>query len=298
MNKPESSAIRVHEDPVLFAEALNFTAAETTLAAQLIEKDYFCSVLLQFLAANASTLIFKGGTCLTKVHLGFYRLSEDLDFSIPISEHSSRSERREKARAVKESMLALPEELKCFRVIEKMKGANNSTQYICTVGYNSVLTGQAETIKIEVSLREPLLTSVINGGAHTILLDPVSGGPMVDTLSVACLSKLEAIAEKFRAAMTRREPAIRDFYDIDHSIRNKEVRHQDDELIRLVRQKLAVPGNDPVVVTSDKLANLHRQVVARLRPVLRESDLEMFDLDRAFAVVGEMANAVGREMQQ
>lgn len=149
-----------------------------------------------------------------------------------------------------------------------------------------------------MSLREPLLTSVINGGAHTILLDPVSGEPMVDTLSVVCLSKLEAIAEKFRAAMTRREPAIRDFYDIDHSIRNNEVRYQDDELIRLVRQKLAVPRNDPVVVTSDKLANLRRQVAARLRPVLRESDLERFDLDRAFAVVGEMANAVGREMQQ
>lgn len=31
-----------------------------------------------------------------------------------------------------------------------------------------------------------------------------------------CISKIEAFAEKFRAAMTRREVAIRDFYDIDH----------------------------------------------------------------------------------
>jgi predicted nucleotidyltransferase component of viral defense system len=39
--------------------------------------------LLEYFADRASTLVFKGGTCLAKVHAGFYRLSEYLDFTIP-----------------------------------------------------------------------------------------------------------------------------------------------------------------------------------------------------------------------
>jgi hypothetical protein len=61
--------IRWHEeDPALFHEAIRFTAAETGFIPRLIEKDYFCSVLLEYLAAGSEALIFKGGTCLAKVH--------------------------------------------------------------------------------------------------------------------------------------------------------------------------------------------------------------------------------------
>jgi predicted nucleotidyltransferase component of viral defense system len=38
--------------------------------------------------------IFKGGTCLNKIDVGFYRLSEDLDFSIPVNFAATRGERR------------------------------------------------------------------------------------------------------------------------------------------------------------------------------------------------------------
>jgi predicted nucleotidyltransferase component of viral defense system len=76
--------IKFHEDPVLFLDAVNLTVAETAFTARLIEKDYFCSVLLEHLAAvSGGHLVFKGGTCLAKVHTAFYRLSEDLDFVIP-----------------------------------------------------------------------------------------------------------------------------------------------------------------------------------------------------------------------
>lgn len=83
MNKPEPIAIRTHEDRDWFLEAVNFTAATTGFSPRLIEKDYFCTVLLQHLA-TAGVLVFKGGTCLAKVHGEFYRLSEDLDFVIPM----------------------------------------------------------------------------------------------------------------------------------------------------------------------------------------------------------------------
>ncbi len=285
--------IKLHEDAELFREAVNLTAAETAFAARLIEKDYFCSVLLEHLAAvTGGQLVFKGGTCLAKVHAEFYRLSEDLDFVLPMAVDAPRSERSNRAVGLKKAVAALPRALPCFRLVEPLQGANESTQYIGSVGYVSTLDRHEETIKIEISLREPLLTPTVIGAARTILLDPVSGAPMVPAVPVRCISKAEAIAEKFRAALTRREAAIRDFYDLDYAARKHGVRTEDAELITLVRQKLAVPGNEPVNMRPDRLAELRRQLDTRLKPVLREREFSDFDLDRAYKMVAEMAKAV------
>ena len=286
--------IKLHEDAELFREAVNLTAAETAFAARLIEKDYFCSVLLEHLAAvTGGQLVFKGGTCLAKVHVEFYRLSEDLDFVLPMAVDAPRSERSNRAVGLKKAVAALPRALPCFRLVEPLQGANESTQYIGSVGYVSALDRHEDTIKIEISLREPLLTPTVIGAARTILLDPVSGAPMVPAVPVRCISKAEAIAEKFRAALTRREAAIRDFYDLDYVARKHEVRTEDAELITLVRQKLAVLGNEPVnMVGPDRLAELRGQLDARLKPVLREREFSDFDLDRAYKMVAEMAKAV------
>ena len=75
--------IAYHLDTDLFRSAIRFTSAETGFNERLIEKDYYCSVALDDLcSSDAFGLVFKGGTCLSKVHAEFYRLSEDLDFSI------------------------------------------------------------------------------------------------------------------------------------------------------------------------------------------------------------------------
>ena len=73
-----------HEQAEMFRDALALTRQRTGFAERLIEKDYFCTVLLEYLASASDELVFKGGTCLAKVHGDFYRLSEDLDFVIPI----------------------------------------------------------------------------------------------------------------------------------------------------------------------------------------------------------------------
>lgn len=227
------------------------------------------------------------------MHAEFYRLSEDLDFVLPMAVDAPRSERSNRAVGLKKAVAALPRALPCFRLVEPLQGANESTQYIGRVGYVSALDRHEETIKIEISLREPLLTPTVIGAARTILLDPVSGAPMVPAVPVRCISKTEAIAEKFRAALTRREAAIRDFYDLDYAARKHGVRTEDAELITLVRQKLAVPGNEPVnMVGPDRLAELRGQLDARLKPVLREREFSDFDLDRAYKMVAEMAKAV------
>jgi predicted nucleotidyltransferase component of viral defense system len=286
--------IAVHEDPVLFREAVTFTQGGTGFSVRLIEKDYFCSVLLEHFAAADAGLIFKGGTCLAKVYAEFYRLSEDLDFVIPVSADIPRTERSRKAGRIKDAIASLIARTSTFRVIQQLTGANNSTQYVASLGYKSLLSGREESIKVEIGLREPLLTPVFEGALKTTLLDPISGNPMVDALSFMCISKKEALAEKFRAALSRREVAIRDFFDLDYAVRLLDLRPDDEELVRLVRCKLAIPGNEPVNVSAHRLSDLRLQLGSHLEPVLRARDFAEFDLDRAFEMVSTMAARVRR----
>ena len=292
MKTPVTSKDRPHDDPELFQEAINLTAARTGFVPRLIEKDYFCTVLLEYLSAADASLVFKGGTCIAKIYADFYRLSEDLDFSIPLAHDATRKERRQAAQKFKETLVALPGRLPVFQLVQPCEGANNSAQYIAVVGYHSLAGGMADTIKIEVGLREPLITSAIVGAAKTLLIDPVTEKPLVGPVEVNCLSRIEAYAEKFRAALSRRDAAIRDFYDLDHAERRLGLQPAAADLIELVRKKLGVPGNDPISLSPARLVELRRQVETELRPVLRSEDFGQFDLDRAFAIVAAMAERV------
>ncbi len=293
MSLPESRSFSWHEDPEFFEAAVSFTAKVTTFSPRLIEKDYFCTVLLEYMATVGNTFVFKGGTCLAKIHADFYRLSEDLDFVISMPVDSSRAERSKRATVLKDMVNALPDRLAGFRVVEPLTGANNSTQYNAIIGYDSRIVGKEETIKVEVGLREPLLLPPETGMAKILLLDPTTARPLCEPLVLNCISKGEAFAEKFRAALSRREAAVRDFFDLDYAVRHLGLQPEDSELIELVRKKMAVPGNDQVDVSENRLTMLHRQVESQLRPVLRASDFLEFDLERAFRIVKDVAAVIG-----
>ena len=282
----------LHQNAEMFQDALALTREQTGFAERLIEKDYFCTLLLEYLAAASGELVFKGGTCLAKVHTDFYRLSEDLDFVIPMPVDAPRSQRSKQATGLKAAIAGLPGRLPCFRVVEPLVGANNSTQYNAVVGYASLSAGREDTIKIEVALREPLLLPTVDGPVRTILLSPVSRRALLNPLTLRCIAKAEAFAEKFRAALSRRELAARDFFDLDYAVRKQGLRADDAELIGLVRQKLAVRGNEPVDVSAARLAGLRQQAGPQLQPVLRREDFAAFDVERAFRIVADMAASV------
>ena len=293
MTESGPDPIRLHLDSDLFREALRFTAAETAFLSRLIEKDYFSTVLLQYLSNFSRKLVFRGGTCLAKVHAGFYRMSEDLDYIISTPIDSTRRQRSRSVEWVREALGDIENQLNPMHLVTPLIGANKSTQYTAIIGYKSLLNQQEEALNIEIGLREPLLTPSMVGSAQTLLLDPVSGRAMVPAVKVVTISKREALAEKIRAALTRREVAIRDFFDVDYSTRLLDVDLKDNALISLVRKKLAMPGNEPVDISSKRLADLVVQLDSQLKPVLRSQDFEDFDLDRAFTTVARMATKVG-----
>jgi hypothetical protein len=122
------------------------------------------------------------------------------------------------------------------------------------------------------------------------LIDPLTRSPAVTPVAVRAISLQEAYAEKSRAALTRRDPAIRDFFDLDNAIRKGLLQHDTPEFLGLVAQKLAVT-NDRVDLSSTRLEALARQIETQLKPVLRIADYTEFVLDRMVARLHEIASA-------
>jgi hypothetical protein len=89
-------------------------------------------------------LVFKGGTCLSKVHLGFFRLSEDLDFSISLPANATRSARSAKVRPVKTIIEQVASRIAGCSLAAPLAGANDSTQYNGELEYASMLSKDAE----------------------------------------------------------------------------------------------------------------------------------------------------------
>lgn len=282
--------IDYHRDANRFRAALGFTAAQTGFSERLIEKDYFCSVALADLcSADDTEIVFKGGTCLSKVHADFFRLSEDLDFSLSTPTDASRGQRSRWMDGFERYFASVPNRCDSFRIDQRLRGFNNSLQYGARLAYRSVLTGQDDYLKVEVSVREPIVEPPAMLPARTLLLDPYRKADAVKPFAARVLTAREAYAEKLRAALSRRDPAIRDFFDLDHAFTVGRVSASDEMLIRLLRDKLAIPANEPVDISAAKLAGLRVQIDTDLRPMIREEDFRRFDLDRAFQRVAELA---------
>jgi hypothetical protein len=102
----------------------------------------------------------------------------------------------------------------------------------------------------------------------------------------------EAYAEKVRAALTRKEPAIRDLFDLFFAVRKMNFDIDDHDFLIMVKQKLDVPGNTPVDISLEYKRELDRQLEGQLRPVLRPVDFDSFDSDEAFELICRIAEAI------
>ena len=72
----------LHENKDDFWEAIATVAAAKGITSQIVEKDYYVTLLLRLLAENLPFIVFKGGTSLSKCHHVIKRFSEDIDLTI------------------------------------------------------------------------------------------------------------------------------------------------------------------------------------------------------------------------
>lgn len=134
-------------DPDIFREALSYSEAITGFTASLIEKDYYCSLILNHVFYRDTPLVFKGGTCLSKVYADFYRLSEDLDLVIPVAVDTPRNQRRSEMDLIKGIFSELPAVISGVAVSKAFIEHNESRQYIGYLEYPSGVMEKQERIK-------------------------------------------------------------------------------------------------------------------------------------------------------
>ncbi|MCJ7593763.1 MAG: nucleotidyl transferase AbiEii/AbiGii toxin family protein, partial [Desulfobacterales bacterium] len=279
-------------DPDIFREALSYSEAVTGLTASLIEKDYYCSLILQYFFDGDTPLVFKGGTCLSKVYANFYRLSEDLDLVIPVTVDIPRNKRRSAAEPIKGAFNDLPAVIPGIAVSRAFRAHNESRQYIGYLEYPSAVMDKQERVKIEIGIREPLLRPPVTAETSTIVVNPFNGQPLLPIFTVRAMEVKEAYAEKVRAALTRKEPAIRDLFDLFHAVREMRLDLDDHDFLLMVKKKLNVPGNTPVDISLEYKRELDRQLEGQLRPVLRPADFDSFKIDEAFELISRVAEIV------
>lgn len=267
-------------------------ASQRKFRPAIVEKDYYLTIILNNVGSLLSDrIVLKGGTLLYKVHLNYRRLSEDLDFTyFSKAVLSTRSGRSKAITPIRNKMPEFLKELGLKSENPKGQGFNNSTQYIFYVQYESFVTAKDEIVKIEISLRQPPMDKPVHSVVRHFYQDPFTNKNLIPVGKVLSLSLREAVAEKLKASISRRDVAIRDYYDL-WCIAESGFDFYQKKFVSLFKRKLSDEGyhGDYRVnfgLSAEMITSLYRQVETDLMPAVM-SDVG-FDLDEVF----KMFNAI------
>lgn len=281
----------------LLAELCRETAARESVQPFTVEKDFYLTRLLWALAQErGDTLLLKGGTLLSKVDLGFRRMSEDVDLVIPWDgDLRYRATNMGQTNRVRDVLKILTPLVGLRLGSPDGEILEQGAHRIWDVHYESTFGPQV--IHVEV-LMGPVLQPGRRAALRQLLDDPLAG----DYGEAFCwaLDADEARAEKVRAACTRE--AIRDFYDLDQLL-TAGWDFEAEAFKALVDRKLAeypVPAlseqSAPFGMTPARHQHLATQARSELQAVTRISEAP-FDLDamlarfEAFWKPGDQADA-------
>ena len=74
----------LHNETNLFKEVLTLTSNKLHISEQIIEKDYYITIILNRLSQELPFVVFKGGTSLSKCYQAINRFSEDIDITTDV----------------------------------------------------------------------------------------------------------------------------------------------------------------------------------------------------------------------
>ena len=281
-------------DKTKLKDLFNYLSNEQGFVASVIEKDFHLTRILNRVNEYLSDdIVFKGGTLLNKVYLDYHRLSEDLDFAYRDKIDLSTRSRRSKAIGnIREKMSNFLNELELTSDNPMGRGFNNSTQYLFNIQYQSLLSRRKENIKLEISLRQPPVLELERVTINHFFQDPFTGEDLIERGRVLSLSLEESVAEKLKAAISRRNPVIRDYYDLGHFIKNK-FDFNRTSFLELLDKKLRFDGYEKdylynLGLSEQMIEELKNSIDTNLIPMIRKDD--QFDLDRVLMFFNEMFN--------
>ena len=203
----------------------------------LIEKDVILHYVLLSLSKDkffSENFIFKGGTCLIKCYYGYIRFSEDIDFTWR-NQRDFRGKTQKKIRTMLSKTIdqtggifediagQLGLEFKNDKQDKRFFEIGGSDKS-CTlkIWYQSEVTKRQSFLKVQINFLEHLCFAFKNRNARSLLskrneelesLFPEFRDYSLPVKAAAYDIK-EILAEKVRAALTRRGTKARDFLDI------------------------------------------------------------------------------------
>jgi len=210
-------------------------------SVDLVEWDYIIHTILKELERDPTfgeNYVFKGGTCLVKCHLGYYRFSRDLDFAYRHRDELEEMSRSRLKKFLNEETGRIAEILGCVAKDLGLEFQYRNHSDFNNHRYFSFLLGPGwfreiilysplgEKIKIEINYAERLAFKPKTLKANTLLswrhvkLTSREYEKYIEFLgnyypvSLVAYSDREILVEKVRALLTRKEFKLRDLYDL------------------------------------------------------------------------------------
>lgn len=203
----------------------------------LIEKDLILHQVLFDLSKNKffhDNFVFKGGTCLAKCYLDYFRFSEDIDFTWKnqgVFEGKSQKEVRRYLSTVIDSIGEIFKRIAKARGLD-FKNLKDDRTYVeltggnktCTfkVWYQSEVLGRKSFLKVQMNfveklcypLRSAKLKSLIPENQEEIFLLFPEFKEYYEKIDFDVYDLREILSEKIRAILTRRGVKARDYLDV------------------------------------------------------------------------------------
>lgn len=209
-----------------------------TESSDLVEKDLILQQLLWELEAEKTfhrDYAFKGGTCLIKCYLGYYRFSEDLDFTYLKQDAFAGKSSNEIKRIVSpliDHLVTLCEGIANW-LDKEFKAEKSNSRYVSYGGNERMLTmklwfksgilDRESFVKLQINFAEILFfpIHIKEISYHSDFFDdriralfPRDCQTFSRVISIKVYDLREIAIEKMRAILTRRGTKIRDYIDL------------------------------------------------------------------------------------
>ena len=199
--------------------------------SSLVKRDILIHRILKdvFSSCLADNYLFKGGSCLVKCYLGYYRFSVDLDFTWRNQSTWKNLGKKRRKELIKETgKFSSVLELTAKEIDVDFKNDVKNKNYVEFGAGSRMVTFKLwdgnELIKVQVNFVEKLFFEPKLVMARTL----IDNAEITDDeiayfkdflkfytpVKVLAYSKEEILCEKVRAVLTRRTQKLRDFYDI------------------------------------------------------------------------------------
>lgn len=139
------------ENRELFRDVILLVSERSEVSEDIVEKDYYVTMILKKLSEIDYPVVFKGGTSLSKAFHVIDRFSEDID--ITFTEHLGEARRKKlKYNILKPIADELSLDIRNFNMIESDKNLNHYDFYYESVVNDRIANAIPPYVKLEISL--------------------------------------------------------------------------------------------------------------------------------------------------